>query len=267
MAADRSIDFAPVVDDLVVETPFGSPVTLDPLSSAVAYGCASVVATSLDLDPATPGAQTVWTTPRGTFAVAADQRVVFTPLAGVSGIAQATYAMADARGQRSNAGTLTVTTLPDPNAPVLLVASFEDGTEGWAPASWQPLIGTTSSSAGFASEGTQALRIDTLADGWFGVVPPKALNLQGRPHLKFDIRATNAGTSQNIAIKTGASYVWCQGPWGYLNPGTTTAIDIDLTQLTCDATAGAPPDLSDVRELYLFFSAGGTFYIDNVRAQ
>ena len=48
--------------------------------------------------------------------------------------------------------------------------------------------------------------------------------------------------------------------WGELL--TTTTVEIDLLSLSC-----VSPDLSKVQSVYVWFSGGGTFYVDAVRAE
>jgi len=156
---------------------------------------------------------------------------------------------------------LTVTVKPNPTAAILL-ASFETDTEGWGSASWQTNAGTVEQSADYASHGSYSLKVITAEGGWFGVVYGTPVNLTGKTHLKFEIKTVAAGTSQNAAIQVGSNWDWCQSTWGWINPGTTTTVDIDLLNLGCTS-----PDLSQVRSIYIWFSGGGTFYLDNVRAE
>ena len=140
--------------------------------------------------------------------------------------------------------------------------SFETGTEGWASANWQSNAGTVAQSADFATNGAYSLQVDTADGGWFGHVFGSPVDLTGRTNLKFDLQTTTAGTSQNVAIQAGDSWEWCQGPWGWVNPGTTTTTDLDLLSTSCTA-----PDLSKIQAIYVWFSGGGTFYMDTVRAE
>lgn len=70
-----------------------------------------------------------------------------------------------------------------------------------------------------------------------------------------------AGTSRNIAIKLGDSCVWYEGTWGWIEPNTTTTIEVDLLTLGCGIA-----DVTKVQELYVWFSGGGLVYLDHVRA-
>jgi mannan endo-1,4-beta-mannosidase len=158
---------------------------------------------------------------------------------------------------------LVVTVKPNPLG-ALMLFSFETGTEGWAVANWSGNEGIVSQSADYHSDGNYSLKIDTagVSGGWFGVTFAPSANLVGKTHLKLDIKTLAAGTSQNVAIQVGDSWEWCQSTWGWINAGTTTTVDIDLLNLSCSS-----PDLTKVQGMYVWFSGGGTFYMDNVRAE
>jgi len=85
--------------------------------------------------------------------------LLFTPIDGFSGKAQTMYTVQASAGRTSNAAALTVTVKPDPTATILL-ASFETGTEGWAPGNWQPTAGTVEQSTDYASEGSHSLKFN-----------------------------------------------------------------------------------------------------------
>jgi mannan endo-1,4-beta-mannosidase len=104
--------------------------------------------------------------------------------------------------------------------------------------------------------------------GWFGLAVPVALDLSGKTHLKFDLQTAAAGTSTNVALQTGSGWTWCQGSWGYANAGTASTVDIGLTGLTDSSSSLCNvADLNQVHAIYVFLSGGGTYYIDNVRAE
>jgi mannan endo-1,4-beta-mannosidase len=197
----------------------------------------------------------------GVFVANSDGTVTFTPRNGFSGTAQGSYTIQDSAGRTSNVAALTVTVKPNPSAAILL-ASFETGTEGWASANWQSNAGTVEQSADYASEGVHSLKVTTADGGWFGLNFSVPVNLTGKTHLKYEIKTLGAGTSLNAAIQIGANWEWCQGTWGWSNPNTITTVDIDLLNISC-----ASPDLSQVNSIYIWFSGGGVFYLDNVRAE
>ncbi len=264
MAADRPLPFAPVADDLSATTAFETAVTLDPVASSIAYGRTSVAPSSVDLDPATAGQQTTFTTAAGTFTAGVDGTVAFAPAANFSGTAVQPYTVDDGFGRESNAAALSVTVKPNPLAAILL-ASFETDAQGWAPASWQTGVGSTQQTTAFATDGTHALEVDTLgtSGAWVGVQFASPVDLSAKTDILADVATSAVGTSANIAIQVGSAYTWCQNNnWGYVNPNTTTTIDLPFSQLSC-----ASPDLTQVHALWIFFSSPGTFYLDYVRAE
>jgi len=264
MAANRALIFPPVADHDTVVTEFNTPVTLDPPANDIAYGGATVVPGSLDLDPAASGQQTTLDLNGGTFVAHLDGMVLFTPTSGFSGKVQASYVINDSQGRTSNEATLSVTVKPDPTAAILL-ASFETGTEGWAPGNWQPTAGTVEQSTDYASEGTHSLKFNAVDGGWVGVTFPSPVDLTGKTHIKADIKTLGTGTSQDIALQIGPGFEWCQGNFTFVNANTTATTDIDLVgAFSCDI---ATKPMNDVRGIYIFFSGNGTFYLDNVRAE
>jgi mannan endo-1,4-beta-mannosidase len=245
----------PVADDDAVQTLRDEPVTLKPAANDIAYRT-KVVPKSIHLD--TPG------TPGGTFTLnAATGAVTFTPAAGFQGRASTTYTIRDEAGRTSNTARIGVTVKPRPGDP-LLIAGFEDGTDGFAPGSWQTNAGTVAQTGDFHTQGVAGLAVTGADGGWFGVAPlPAKLDLSGKATVQYDIRTGSAGTSTSIAVQTGDAWTWCQSSFGWVNADTTTTVSIDLTTaMSCDGAA-----LADVRVIYLWFSGGGTFAIDNLRAE
>jgi mannan endo-1,4-beta-mannosidase len=261
MTANQALVFPPVADNDSATTEFDTLVTLNPPANDTTYGGATLVPGSIDLDPATAGQQTTRSVYGGTFSLQPNGQVSFTPTSGFSGKSQVAYTIQDSVGRVSNQASIVVTVKPNP-AGVLTLFSFETGTEGWASASWQTNAGTVAQSPNFHTDGSYSLQVTTADGGWFGVVNAAPLDLTGKTHLKMDIQTTNAGTSQNVALQLGDGWTWCQGNWGWINAGTTTTVDIDLTSLNC-----ASPALGKVQSIYVWFSGGGTFYLDDVRAQ
>lgn len=257
--------FPPVADHDTAETPSDTPVMLPATANDVTYWGVKLLTDELDLDPAMPGQQTEYTTDAGGFTLLSGGDVSFTPAADFSGKAVASYVVPDAWRRLSNVANLTVTVKPDPNAAIKLF-SFETGTEGWASASWQTNAGAVSQSTAFATDGSHSLQVDAVDGGWFGVtLAPTPANLTPKTHFKFDLETTSAGTSQNAAIQSGDGWTWCQGTaWTWTNPGTTATVDLDLAALDC---GGGTPDYSKVQAIYVWFNGGGTFYLDNVRAE
>jgi mannan endo-1,4-beta-mannosidase len=264
MTGNAALSFAPVADDDVVVTPFGTPVSLNPPANDVAYGGASIVAGSLDLDPAAAGQQTTLSLAGGTFAAAANGTVAFVPAAGFAGTVQAPYVIQDSLGRTSNAALLSVTVNTDPNAAIVL-ASFETGTENWGPL--HPTSGTVQQTTAFHTLGSYGLEIDAVDGDWWGTsYGGAAKDLSAKTHLKWDVSAPG-GTSQELVIQSGDSWVWCQwGNWTWVNGGTTTTMDIDLSAAPDQCFGSDPPDFTKVQAIYIWGSAG-TVYLDNVRAE
>lgn len=249
--------FAPVADHNAATTPSETPVTLTPTANDVAYNNASVVASTLDLDPNSAGQQkSVTVAGKGVFDLSADE-VHFSPAAGFSGKVGATYTVGDSKGRRSSPATLTVTVLPDPTG-ALTLFSFEDDTEGWAPANWNPGAGTVTRSDAFATGGSYGLEVTATGGGWFGLDFAAPLDLSGKTGLKYDLKS--GGTSPLVALKTGPNYTWCQYSGSSVGAGTTT-VNIAWDDFGCSL------DPADVRGMYIYFNGGGTSYIDNIRAE
>lgn len=260
MSANQAMTFAPVADNDSAVVEFNTPATLNPAANDIAYGGATVLSNTIDLDPASAGQQTTLAVAGGTFAWQSDGTVIFTPASGFVGTAVAQYTLQDSAGRTSNAATLSVIVKPDPTAAIKLF-SFESGTEGWASASWNN-AGTVSQSNEYATDGSYSLKVVTTDGGWFGLDAGGLANLTGKTRLKIDLKTTSVGTSTNVALKLGDGWTWCQGNWGWANAGTTTTLEIDLLNLGCTS-----PDLSKVNGIYVWFSSGGTFYMDNVRTE
>jgi mannan endo-1,4-beta-mannosidase len=264
--ATREIRFgqrstSPVADHDTVVTEFNTAATVKPAANDIAYRT-RLRASSIDLDPATAGVQRTLTVAGGAFAVAADGTLTFTPATDFAGRATASYTIRDLAGRVSNVATITVTVKPDP-AGLQVLASFEDGAEGWAPASWQANAGTVAQTDQFSTQGTHGLRIAAADGGWFGVTFAEPIDMSNRISLKYDLKTSpTAGTNAAIAFQTGAGLAWCQSSFTWVGQDTSTTATIDLlSSLSCDSAA-----LADVRQLYIYVNPG-TIDIDNVRVE
>jgi mannan endo-1,4-beta-mannosidase len=253
--------FPPVADNDTVLTDFNTPVTLAPAANDIGY-LAHVLPASIDLDPATAGQQTSVTVAGGTFTLDPGGTVGFAPTDGFHGKATASYTVKDSTGRRSNQATITVTVKPNPAA-AILIASFEDGVDGWAPGSWQANAGTVTQTAAFHTDGSHGLHVDGADGGWFGTSFATPLDLSTKSDLKFDLATGPAtGTSTDIALQVGPGYTWCQGTFAWVPQSTTTTFDVDLNNsFSCDVST-----LTDVRGLLIFIGPG-PFDLDNVRAE
>ncbi len=113
----------------------------------------------------------------------------------------------------------------------------------------------------FHPEGTHGLHLDVTAGHWFGVSFAEPLDLSAKSEIAYELRTGASGTSVSLAIQAGPSFTWCQSPFPFIQPNTTTTITVGLlTDLS--ACAGM---FSDIRVLYIFFNPG-SYDIDNVRA-
>jgi mannan endo-1,4-beta-mannosidase len=262
MDENRSLYFPPVADHDSATTFADVPVELAVTLNDVSYKGYALDLGSIDLDPATPGVQAFIDVPQGRFEASATGSVAFIPTPGVLGEASAAYVISDERGRVSNEAVLDVTVEPNPDASIV-VASFESGTEGWG-TTWDAGAGTVSTSTDFHSDGAQSLRIDSIYGHWFGATYGTPLDLGSKTTLSWDIQAST-GTSQQLALQTGSGWDWCEGAtWMWANGGETSHFEVDLTTLSC----GAAANLAQINALYIFTgAAGGTYFIDNVRAE
>src|SRR5215213_9071621 len=260
MAANRALVFPPVADVDAAITDFNTTTTLNPPANDIAYGGAVVVPGSLDLDPATAGQQTTLSVGEGTFVVQPDGKVTFTPTAGFSGKAQASYVIKDSAGRISNVAALIVTVKPDPTATILL-ASFETGTEGAAPVGG---TGTVLPSSAFSTNGTFSLEINVTSEGWFRVaVLASPVDVSQKTAVKLDLQTLGSQTYRKLSIQVGDSFTWCEqnGGDGNTPANTVATISLDLTNMTC---SGA--DLTKLQAVNIYLQPG-TFRIDGVRAE
>src|SRR5947207_4174567 len=86
----------------------------------------------------------------------------------------------------------------------------------------------------------------------------------------MDITTTSAGTSEAVAFQVGKDYHWCQTSFGYIQPNTSTTITVDLgTLLTSTAAClgSLPVDTTVLQGMWVYFSGGGIYYLDNLRTQ
>jgi mannan endo-1,4-beta-mannosidase len=266
MSTGWVLGFPPVADDDAAEGAFGASVIFTPTSNDVAYLGRRPVPSSLDLDPATSGQQTVLTKASGSFVLNADGSVSFAPVAGFQGDEQASYTVRDTSGRKSNVAQLRAKILPDPNGATLLY-SFENDTQGWASASWQANAGTALRVTDFATQGGASLQVTAVDGGWFGLnVAEAVLDISGKTQIKYDLRTLGVGTSINIAIQD-RNWLWCEGSWGWQNPGTTATVTFDLSGLTGNGAPCAIENFADVNAIWVNVSAGAVVNIDNVRAE
>jgi mannan endo-1,4-beta-mannosidase len=256
--------FPPSADVDTAVTEFNQPATVAVLENDVTWAGRTLKKKSVDLDPATAGRQVSYTVAGGTFAVSDLGVVSFTPVADFVGQAKASYTVDDSSSKRSNVATITVTVKPDP-AGALPIFTFEDGTQGWAEASFDARGASVTQTSDWASQGTSSGRFSSESQGWYTSSLQAPLDLTGKVSFKFDLHLNAAGTGPIIALQFGDSWTWCQASVSWTNgdpAGVTVPVDISLlNDLGCSA-----PDLTKLQAVNVFLH-GGTFEIDNVRAE
>ncbi len=255
----KPLSYAPVADDDSAVTQHDTAVTLQLTTNDITYGH-KLAMDSIDLDPATPGRQTQFTTAFGTFVVQSAGAVQFMPALGFSGKATATYTINDTSGLTSNAANIVVDVKGNPS----ILYTFEDGTDTWAAANFNSTAGTVAQSALFPTDGTHSLAITGVNGGWFNPTFAAPIPLANIHHIFLDITTTGAGTSQSVALQVGPNWTWCQTNFGFINSNTSTTVDVDLGALFSSCN---PPDSSVLQNINVFYSGGGTYYMDNVRTQ
>jgi mannan endo-1,4-beta-mannosidase len=142
-----------------------------------------------------------------------------------------------------------VTVTSQPGQPYTL-HSFEDGTDGWVPSSFQTNAGSVAVSTDWSTDGEQSLEITAADGGWFGVSLSPAQDWTGRTQLMYQVETLGQKTSTAAVVQVGASYSWWQSSLSQVPANTAMLVTIDLTQ-----TLGS------------CFSGGGTYYLDQVQIQ
>lgn len=151
--------------------------------------------------------------------------------------------------------------------------NFAEGTDTWAAASSNADAGITAQSTENAANSAHSLQIDSIKDGWFGPaysVPQLPIYTSEVSKLLFNITTTSEATSQAIAVQVGSNYQWCQTSWGYIDANKTTTVTVDLPSLIASASecgGTAPTDTREIHGIWVFFSGGGTYYLNSVRVQ
>lgn len=154
-----------------------------------------------------------------------------------------------------------------------LLFDFADGTDTWAAASSNADAGTTAQSIDNATNSAHSLQIDAIKDGWFGPAdstPQLPLYTSEVTKLFFNITTTSEATTQAIAVQVGSNYQWCQTSWGYIDANKTTTVTVDLSSLIASASecgGTAPADTREIHGIWVYFSGGGTYYLNSVRVQ
>ena len=251
-----ALTFVPVADDDNATVAAAATASLDVAANDVFHlPAVRIVRSSVDLDPAAPGRQRMRSAADGTFTAAADATVAFTPADGFSGRATTTYTVADSLARVSRPATITVTVKPPPT-PAQVLFDFEDGTQGWGPASFNPAAGTTTVTTSFHVDGVQALRLTGTDGGWFGAILAEPLDLSRRGELSF--ASPSANGSFAVSLQTGPGSAWCQGD-ARPAPDRPGVYILDLT-----AVAPGCPGINDVRTVNLYVGGNQQQIIDAV---
>lgn len=153
------------------------------------------------------------------------------------------------------------------------LASFEDGTEGWAPERVQENYGTVSQASDFHTQGSFSLRIDSRGvpeRGFYGKKFPSPVDISGKSTVSAEIKTLEARTQTAIAVQFGdANWTWCQSPdpWGTADAGTDRrTVTLNLATMYCPD--GHPSSgLSKLNAVWVWFEGKGSFRLDNVRAE
>lgn len=260
---------APIADNDTAATPNNTAVTVNVAANDITYRRSDLELESVDMDPSTPGQQTSITTAFGTYSLQSGGNVNYQPAGQcVSGTISTPYTIKDNKGRISNPAEIEVTVSGIPGA----LYNFEDGTDTWAPASYTPDAGTVAQSTTDPTSCTHSLQVTSTGGGFFGPAyntAPLPLTTTGITSLLLDITTTTVGTSQSVAVQFGPDYHYCSTPFTYLNPATTSTITVNLASLATAANCGGtvPANTSVIDGIFVYFSGGGTFYLDNVRTQ
>ncbi|XXY51844.1 NPCBM/NEW2 domain-containing protein [Sorangium sp. So ce269] len=156
----------------------------------------------------------------------------------------------------------------EPTTPEQTLFSFESGTEGWGIAN-ADTGGTVGQSELFHTDGEHGLEVVSPTDGnWFGRALAEPLDLSGHTVFKFDVKTGETGTSGEIAVQIGREAgdpAWCQGGlWTWTNANASKTIKAAISGIECPQ--GVELDLTQVTGIWVYLK-GGTFQIDNVRAE
>lgn len=145
----------------------------------------------------------------------------------------------------------------------ILLASFEQDTEGWGPD--PDTTGTTTQVSDFATDGIHSLEVDPTKAGWFGKVFAAPQSISGSTAVRADVETVRGDTRTNLAILL-KGYIWCQSRTDLTATGTVT---LDLGTMKCfvrERPVRRPSSLTWLTEVWLYLHPG-SFRVDNVRAE
>ena len=178
----------------------------------------------------------------------------------------------DESGSERADDTRPASTPPGPGTePVVLVASFEDGVEGWRPDPDHPDIGSVTQVSDFHTDGSFSLQVDSAGvrgEGWYGVNGLR-LDITGGTTINFDIMTLESGTETAVAVQYGNDE-WCQlsQPWDWVPPATELrAVSVDLETLECADGEPTARSRNTLTAVWVWFAGKGSFGLDNVRVE
>jgi hypothetical protein len=150
----------------------------------------------------------------------------------------------------------------------ILLASFEDGTEGWLPDPQQADIGSVCQASDFHTQGSFSLRIDSRGDrgSWYGKNFSSPVDISGKSAVSADIKTLEVGTQTAIAVQFGdADWTWCESPeWGFADAGTgRRTVTLNLAECPDRPASGS----DKLNAVWVWFEGKGSFRLDNVRAE
>jgi mannan endo-1,4-beta-mannosidase len=254
MTAGAAQDFAPVADHDVGYLTHDTTAVFDPLRNDVAYG-QDPATLSIDLDVEQAGIQSV-------VAIGDNQLearpggISFSPTPGFVGRVEVPYRAHDVAGRESNPAALSIVVSPDP----VVLSSFEAGVEGWV-AQMPNATRTVAQSSAFATDGTFGLEVSGTGNrNWFGLQLPAPADLSARRALTYDVQVGADDSETGVRVFFGD--VRCQSFGARVPANTTSRVELDLINMTCDA----PRPNARASSMYVLFSAG-TFRLDNVQLQ
>jgi hypothetical protein len=159
------------------------------------------------------------------------------------------------------------------SGPAILLASFEDGTEGWLPEPGQDDNGSVSQASDFHTQGSFSLQIingGLPERGWYGKNFPSPIDISGKKTVTVDIKTLEAGTQTAIAAQFGDNWIWCQSPqpWEWAHAGTDRTVTLNLdAAMDCPDGRPSASDLSKLNAVWVWFEGKGSFGLDNVRVE
>lgn len=260
---------APVADNDLASTPNSTPVAVNVAANDITYGGVPLDLKSIDLDPSTPGQQTSFTTAFGVYQLQPGGIVHFQPASAcVSGSVSTPYTIKDSKDRTSNPANIIVTV----GGIAGELFNFEDGTDLWAAATYNSGAGTVAQGTQGATSCAHSLQVTATGGGFFGPAyntTPLPLKTAGVSQLLFDITTNSVGTSQSVAVQFGRDYHYCSTSFSYIGPNTavTVAVDLKSVATAANCSGSVPTDTSVIQGFFVYFSAGGTYNLDNVRAK